>query len=104
MEHIQALFTNFEFAFPKWKVTEYVIEYTQLDYDEIDDDLDYDEEYYTKMMLEFNRWLQLYIQEALTTKKCATIQVVVNATINKKMANTTHELTVDGRNKTTIIR
>jgi len=55
-----------------------LIRYTPWAYDLIDGDLDFDEMYYETMMLELDRWLDLYVKEHVA---CTGISVIVEKSL-----------------------
>ncbi len=101
---VQRLFDTFAYALETFYIdeNENKVQYTLRAYDSIDQDLDYDEEYYEHMMCEFKRWLHIYMRAIIdehpdiksvciiTTHLCKTCSTTYY--ISEKGEKTTHTL------------
>ena len=65
------------------------IQYTPLAYDFIDCDLDFDEEYYERMIVNFDKFVEIYVREMLASN------IVTQATIRKNKMIFRHETELD---------
>ena len=71
------------------------VEYTLLSYDYIDQDLDFDEEYYANMCQSFNRWLETTAADVIKENEAKKLKIVQNRMIFRN---------TDEHVKTTVIK
>lgn len=53
-------------------------EYTVTAYDYIDDDLDFDEEYYSNMCMTFQKWLEATALDMIRSNEIGTVEITQN--------------------------
>lgn len=87
--NLKTIFENFKEYMETWSITynseekKYKVEYTPLLYDLIDDDLDFDEEYYNRLIENIDRMLEVTIKDMLRDENSEIVEISRNTLLSR---------------------